>query len=335
MSPDALPDGTVTFLLTDVESSSVWWDADPDRTDGALATLGSTLAEVAMANAGAVIKSRGEGDSAFLVFARASAAIVAAYELQLALARRECPLRVRSAIHTGETRLRDGDYLGAAVNRTARLRSLAHGGQTVVSRIAGELAESELPREISLVPLGTYRIRDWPRTEQIFGLRGPGLENDFPPLRVWGDAQRALMTIVAVDIVGSHKVIAGLTDAELVEAHRSWWGLMRQRFAQHRGSFLRVVGDGCLAAFDDPTSAVRFAQSLRSELDVKIAIHAGLVELLGDDIVGRPLFEAFRLLTLAGRGEIVASPTLCDLLAGSDIGFQARDGGSIVTLAPA
>src|SRR5205814_9822158 len=86
---------------------------------------------------GAVVRPRGEGDSRFCVFARASDAVAAAAAIQAALHAEEwptpAPLRVRAALHAGEAERRAGDYYGPAVNRCARLRALAHGGQTLLS----------------------------------------------------------------------------------------------------------------------------------------------------------------------------------------------------------
>src|SRR5438128_5504869 len=86
---------------------------------------------------GHVVRPRGEGDSRFCVFARATDAVAAAAAMQKALHEEKWsspqPLKVRMALHTGEADLRDGDYYGGAVNRCARLRAVAHGGQTLLS----------------------------------------------------------------------------------------------------------------------------------------------------------------------------------------------------------
>ena len=65
----------------------------------------------------------------------------------------------------------------------ARLRDLAHGGQTVLSGAAAELAADGLPSDAWLVDLGTHRLRDLPRAERVVQLCHPDLRNDFPPLR--------------------------------------------------------------------------------------------------------------------------------------------------------
>lgn len=325
-----LPTGTVTFLLTDVEASSASWDADADATDAHIEHLDELTESCVVRNGGALIKSRGEGDSAFAVFDRASAAIAAAYELQLAMAEAGT-LRVRAAVHTGEARLRDGDYFGIVPNRAARLRSIAHGGQIVVSQVSADLAESELAEPISLVRLGSFRIKDWPRTTQVFGVRGPGIATDFPPLRVLGDRDHAVMTIVATDVIGSRQHVAGLTDPEVFAVHRALDRHMREALTDHGGTFLKMMGDGCLAAFDDPAAAVGFARSLSraSDHNMKCAIGAGRVELVSDDIVGRAIYDTFHLCGRAEAAQILVTRTVAELLTGTGIDVQTIDGEGI------
>jgi len=101
----------------------------------ALARHEELVEQIVTSRGGLLIKTRGDGDETFSVFERPSAA--AAIELQNAighepLALRE-PMRVRVALHPGEVGLRDRDYFGRAVNRAARLRSLAEGGQILCS----------------------------------------------------------------------------------------------------------------------------------------------------------------------------------------------------------
>src|SRR6476660_8357958 len=133
----ALPTGTVTFLFTDVEGSTRLWEQHPEQTRLALARHDALIESLVEQHQGVVVRPRGEGDSRFAVFPRASEAVAAAAGIQQALHVEpwpvETPIRVRMALHTGEADLREGDYYGAAVNRAARLRAIAHGGQAVLS----------------------------------------------------------------------------------------------------------------------------------------------------------------------------------------------------------
>ena len=98
---------------------------------------------------------QGEGDSFVAAFARASDAVACALELQRAPL---APIRLRIGVHTGEVQLRDeGNYIGPTINRAARLRDLAHGGQTVLSGTTEDLVVDRLPADAWLTDLGTSR----------------------------------------------------------------------------------------------------------------------------------------------------------------------------------
>ncbi|MGH3967217.1 MAG: ATP-binding protein, partial [Mycobacterium sp.] len=80
--------------------------------------------------------------------------------------------------------LRDeGNYIGSTINRTARLRNLAHGGQTVLSGTTEDLVIDALPADAWLTDLGTHELRGVARPERVVQLCHPDLRNEFPPLR--------------------------------------------------------------------------------------------------------------------------------------------------------
>jgi predicted ATPase/class 3 adenylate cyclase len=180
-----LPVGTITFLLTDVEGSSRHWEADP-----AAATLGrheEIVADCVVHYSGARPVEQGEGDSSVLVFARASDGAACAIDIQRALGSVRWPgggeLRVRMALHTGEAELRDdGTYRGASLNRCARLRSIAHGGQIVLSQATYEVIADHPPDSADLRDLGAHRLRDLARPEHVWQLCHPDLLDEFPPV---------------------------------------------------------------------------------------------------------------------------------------------------------
>lgn len=165
----------VTFLLTDIEGSTAAWEADAEAMAVALARHDELVEQVVTSRGGRLIKTRGEGDATFSVFERPSAAAAAAIELQDAIvhepwALRE-PMRIRVALHTGEVELRDGDYFGRAVNRAARLRSLATGGQILCSGATAELVIDSLADDVVLADLGSRQLRNLARPEHVFELR--------------------------------------------------------------------------------------------------------------------------------------------------------------------
>ena len=176
-----LPTGTVTLLLADVEGSTRLWETQADEMTAAVARLDQVLVDVVAARDGVRPVEQGEGDSFVIAFARASDAVACALALQRAPL---APIGLRIGIHTGEVRLRDeGNYIGPTINRTARLRDLAHGGQTVLSGATEPLVVDQLPPGVSLTDLGTHPLRDLPRPERVVQLCHPDLRNEFPPLR--------------------------------------------------------------------------------------------------------------------------------------------------------
>jgi predicted ATPase/class 3 adenylate cyclase len=185
-----MPEGStdaVTFLLTDIEGSTRLWEEHPDAMRAALARHDLLLTEGIEQRGGVVVKSRGEGDSLFAVFTRAPDALAAACALQQALVTEpwpaQTPLRVRIAVHADVAEQRDGDYYGPAVNRCARLRKVAHGGQVLVSQATAQRVQNTLPGEIVLRDLGAHRLKDLQHPEHIFQLLHPHLPAEFPPIR--------------------------------------------------------------------------------------------------------------------------------------------------------
>jgi class 3 adenylate cyclase len=176
-----LPTGMATLLLADVEGSTRLWESQPKEMTAALARFNQTVSEVIAAHGGVRPVEQGEGDSFVAAFARASDAVACALELQRAPL---APIRLRIGMHTGEVQLRDeGNYAGPTINRIARLRDLAHGGQTVLSGATEDMVVDRLPAGAWLTDLGTHPLRDLPRPERVVQLCHPDLVNEFPALR--------------------------------------------------------------------------------------------------------------------------------------------------------
>ncbi|MEA2773815.1 MAG: hypothetical protein QOD93_6777, partial [Acetobacteraceae bacterium] len=163
-----LPTGTVTLLLADVEGSTRLWETQPEEMTAAIARLDDTLTDLMAAHHGVRPVEQGEGDSFVLAFARASDAVACALALQRAAL---APIRLRVGVNTGEIQLRDeGNYVGPTINRTGRLRDLAHGGQTVLSGATESMVLDHLPDDAWLTDLGTHALRDLPRPERVVQL---------------------------------------------------------------------------------------------------------------------------------------------------------------------
>src|ERR1700754_2181313 len=178
---ELVPTGTVTLLLADVEGSTRLWQTQPQQMTTAVAQLDKTVADLVTAHHGVRPVEQGEGDSFVVAFAHASDAVACALALQRAPL---APIRLRIGLHTGEVLLRDeGNYIGPTINKTGRIRDLAHGGQTVLSESTSDLVMDRLPQDAWLADLGVHGLRDLPRPERIMQLCHADLRTDFPPLR--------------------------------------------------------------------------------------------------------------------------------------------------------
>ena len=177
-----VPSGTVTLLLGDVEGSTQAWEADPRSAQAAVVELNELVDELIGRFDGVRPIEQGEGDSFVAAFGRARDGVACALALQHALA--GASLRIRLGVHTGDVVRRDeGNYVGPAIIRTARLRNLAHGGQTVVSEATRQLVADTLAESATLRDLGVHRLKDLSRPERVFQLCHPALADEFPPLR--------------------------------------------------------------------------------------------------------------------------------------------------------
>jgi predicted ATPase/class 3 adenylate cyclase/DNA-binding CsgD family transcriptional regulator len=211
-----LPTGTVSLLLADIEGSTGQWEADPGAMTAAVAALDRTITELVGAHRGVRPVEQGEGDSFVVAFTRASDAVAFALDLQRAPLE---PIRLRIGIHTGEVHLRDeGNYIGPTINRTARLRELAHGGQVVLSGVAQALVGDLLPAGAWLADLGTHQLRDLPNPERVLQLCHPDIRAEFPPLRTAKVAHSQHLPIQLTNFIGRQAELTELR--QLLEVNR-------------------------------------------------------------------------------------------------------------------
>ncbi|WP_396836145.1 LuxR C-terminal-related transcriptional regulator [Mycobacterium sp. ITM-2016-00318] len=211
-----LPTGTVTLLLADVEGSTGLWETQPDAMTAAIARLDDTLTALVAAHHGVRPVEQGEGDSFVLAFARASDAVACALALQRAPL---APIRLRIGLNTGEIQLRDeGNYIGPTINRTARIRDLGHGGQTLLSSATESMVLDHLPHDAWLNDLGVHPLRDLPRPERVVALCHPDIRNDFPALRTPEPERARRLPVQLTSFIGRERQIAEVR--ELLSANR-------------------------------------------------------------------------------------------------------------------
>ncbi len=185
-SAPALPSGTLTFLFTDIEGSTrLVQELGPAAFGEVLERHRELLRAAWAANDGIEVGT--EGDSFFVVFASAPAAVAAAVDAQRALAATEFPhgvgaIRVRMGLHTGLGVVSAGTYVGADVNRAARVAAAANGGQVVLSSATLPLLEGSLPAGVRTRDAGEHRLKDL-RPERLAILEIEGLADDPRPIR--------------------------------------------------------------------------------------------------------------------------------------------------------
>src|SRR5271163_3455359 len=199
------PSGVVTFLFTDVEGSTRRWEADAEGMRVALAAHDSVLRGAIEAHGGWVFKHTGDGVCA--AFASPKSAVDAAVAAQRAL-----ELPVRMGLATGEAELRGADYFGAVLNRAARVMAAGHGGQILLAESTAVLLSG-----VDLVDLGARRLRDLPTAVEVFQVRAPGLQTDFPALRAL-DASPGNLRAATTSFIGRESEVAELQAA--VKGHR-------------------------------------------------------------------------------------------------------------------
>ncbi len=285
------PAGTVTFLFTDMEGSTRAWEAHPAQMQAALRRHDEIVAKSVEAHSGAIILERGEGDSVFAVFARASDAVAAACEIQCAFRKEtwpeDVPVRVRMAIHTGEA---GTDYRGAHVNRAARIRGIAHGEQVLISGVTAGIVRSALPNEASLIDLGQHRLRDVSEMEHVFQLAYPDLRADFPPLKSLSNFRQNL-PIQLTSFVGRARERA--TVCALIDEHRlvtltGSGGCGKTRLAIQVGADeLEKFSDGVrfvdLAPLTDPSLVV---DAVAAAVSTKVRPGLGVLDALIESLEG-------------------------------------------------
>lgn len=182
----ALPTGTVTLLFSDIEGSTRLLHRLGDAYAKVLNTQRSLLRDAWSRHCGHEMGT--EGDSFFVAFPDAYAAITAAVEAQRGLAGIEWPaneqVRVRIGLHTGTPAIHNEAYVGMDVHRAARIAAAAHGGQILVSEATAKLVEDNA--SLGTLGLGEHLMKDIPRPERLFQVLAEGLPQDFPPVRTLG-----------------------------------------------------------------------------------------------------------------------------------------------------
>ena len=244
-----LPAGIVTFLFTDIEGSTRLLHELGDRYADVLTDHRRLLREAFEQSSGREIGT--QGDSFFVAFGDAGAAVRAAATGQRALAAHRWPgeteLRVRMGIHTGEPLIVADNYVGIDVHRAARIAAAAHGGQVLVSARTCALArEDGVDAIATLRELGAFPLKDLPEPERLFQLVIEGLPASFPPPNVHEKAPAAAglpdYSLPPADVPCPYKGLVAFEpeDSELFFGREELVSSLVQRLEE--SAFLAVVG---------------------------------------------------------------------------------------------
>ena len=289
---------TLAFLFTDIEGSTALLRR---LGDGAYAQVlaghHALIRSALAAHGGTEIDT--QGDAFFAVFSSPRACAAAVLEMQQAIGVYAWPggeqVQVRMGVHCGEAELTATGLVGVEVHRAARVAAVAYGGQVLVSETAAALVRDWLPPEAALTDLGSHRLKDLGRPEQIFQLHAPGLRAEFPPLRSLGSA--ALPNNLPAQL----SAFIG-RDRELAEV----------RGLAESARLVTLTGaGGC--------GKTRLGLQVAAELLDGSGDGVWLVELAAvtnEDAVAPAIFEALRLAAQPGRTVL---ESLLDALASQDV----------------
>lgn len=189
VSRPSLPSGTVTFLFTDIEGSTMLSQEFPDALQTLLARHNHIMRQVIEAHNGYAFQV--VGDSFAAAFHTPREAINAAVDAQRSLYREEwspAPIKVRMGIHTGMAHLqkdaKENPYSGYATLASAqRIMSAGHGGQILLSNTSHDLVGDALPQNVELSDLGEKRLKDLLRPLRLYQLNLIEHPTEFPPLK--------------------------------------------------------------------------------------------------------------------------------------------------------
>ncbi len=293
---DHIPTGTVTFLFTDIESSTKLAQEHPEDMPSLLTRHNEILRQSIEGNNGFVFQIVGDSFSAS--FHNAGEALQAALEAQRKLqmeAWTPAPIRVRMGIHSGQADVQpNGDYRGyLTLSHVQRLMSAAHGGQVLLSFAAQELVRDAMPEGASLLDMGERRLKDLPRPEHIYQLIVADLPNEFPPIKTL-DVFHHNLPAQMTSFIGREKEREEIKQA--LSAHRlvtltGSGGAGKSRLSLQ-------IGMDCLDQFADGVWLVELAtitdpalipQALLSTFRLREDRHRSVLDVLIDYLRGRTL----------------------------------------------
>ena len=236
--------------------------------------------------------------------------------------------------YVGHCRFDPGWRWSTNVGPTLNLTScpIRHLGYTVSGTVRVTMDDGQVldigSDEVFEIPPGhdKWVVGDEPWVSIEWGGSGRAMEQ-----ALLDSPGRLLATVVFTDIVDSTARLRELGDAawrHLLSTHN---GRMRDELNVYRGREIKTTGDGLLALFDSPARAVRCASAMVGAshtmgVEIRVGVHTGEVELVGDDVRGIAVHVAARIVALGGAAEVLVTATTAALIEGS--GIELEDAGT-------
>jgi class 3 adenylate cyclase len=339
-----LPTGTVTLLFTDVENSTELVKGLGERYAATLAEHRDLLRHAFEQNGGVEVDT--QGDAFLVAFAAAPAGVKAAVEAQRALAAHSwqagLKVRVRMGLHTCEPHRSEHGYVGVGVHRGARICTVAHGGQVLLSRSTAGIVDDFDLTGVSLLDLGEHRLKDIEGPERIYQVAADDLPSGFPALRTI-DQQVQLSGTVTVVVAEGRRVLRlmrELPSEVMGRLLRDYRLLLRDVLEGHGGHEIEVAADTAVASFPTAREAAVAAVAAQhavqqhrwphgGELEISVGIHSGTA---GIGWSGPAIGMCGELCDVAEAGEIFLSQVTAGLLEEVDLGeLSVKDVGNPTT----
>lgn len=184
---------TVTFLMTDIEGSTLLWEGEPEVMRRGLRIHDEVLRRAVTSSGGSFVKHTGDGIMA--AFGDPSAAVHAAIRAQSGLLASDVTFKVRVGISTGDAEHVGDDWFGAGPSRAARVMAVAHGDQIVISDSTAELVRAEVEGAFALLDLGIHELRGIAEPLRLWQVSAPELPAAFPPTMAHLDPSRIEMFV--------------------------------------------------------------------------------------------------------------------------------------------
>jgi predicted ATPase/class 3 adenylate cyclase len=309
--------GTYTFLFTDIEGSTTIEDrVGRDRYGELRERHRAILREVWAGHDGK--EQSTEGDSFFVVFELASAAVEAAVAGQRALLAEpwpdEAPIRVRMGINSGAAERTGDSLVGISINRAARIAAVAHGGQILASGRTRELLDDDPVEGVILRDLGDHRLKDLSAPIRIVGVEADGLPTEFPPLRTL-DARPNNLPTQLTTFIGRDAELeeaAGLLAATRLLTLTGPGGTGKTRLSLQLAA--RSADDFPDGVFFVPLEPIRDPMLVAPRIAVALGVAEGTARPIADSLADW-LRDKRLLLVLDNFEQVVsAAPIVADLL---------------------